>query len=222
MRRSAEKSSHLTRAQGSRRSHPLPDAGQAVLAMGMAPISVAHGPLAAERQRWRCARSMSKTGRRLLARPPGLIDPTKGVEPRAMPAKARSPLTPMLDQARSQVHQLLPHRADAPALRLMTHRGVRADEAGQPNVTQDVVDQGRHRQDQVIGRELSRGQPLEVEIGLEFGRELLARGMRFVQPDDFGIGELQGSPPAFDVHLGDPQPWASRVRSVTRITRRKV
>jgi len=73
-----------------------------------------------------------------------------------MPAKAQHPLTPVTDQARGHIHQLLHHRAQAPPLRLMVRRGVRADQPGQPDVTQDVVDQGRHREDQVVGGELPR------------------------------------------------------------------
>ena len=162
---------------------------------------------------------------RLLAGHQGLIDPTKGVKPRTMPAKAKIALTPVIDQARGQVHQLLHHRADAPTLRLMAHRGVRADEAGKPDVAQDVVDERCHRKHEIVGRKLPRGQPLDVEIGLEFGVELLARRMLFIQPDDLGIGELQRSPPALDVHLGNPQRLALSIDGALGdplSTRRKV
>ena len=85
--------------------------------------------------------------------------------------------TPGLDQAGRQIHQLLHDRSQPPTLRRVAHRRDRSREPEQTDPAQDVVGEAGQAQHQIIGVELARRQPLNVEISLELGVELLASRM---------------------------------------------
>jgi hypothetical protein len=78
-----------------------------------------------------------------------------------------------VDEPRGQVHQLLHHGADAPALGAVTRRCIGAEQAVLPDPAQDVVGELGTGEDQGVGGELARGQALDVQIGLEFAVVLL-------------------------------------------------
>jgi hypothetical protein len=76
------------------------------------------------------------------------------------------------DELRRPVHDFLQHRLDAPALGRMADRRDLAGQAQLPKETQAVVGEGRQMQQTIVGVELARRQPLQVQVGLEFGMEL--------------------------------------------------
>lgn len=80
---------------------------------------------------------------------------------------------PGVDQPRGQVHQLLQHGPDAPALGALMRRDVRAEQTSLAEPAQDVVGEHSACEDQGVGGELPRGQALDVEVGLELAVVLL-------------------------------------------------
>ena len=109
------------------------------------------------------------------------------------------------DESSGKVDKLLNNRLDPAALGLVTddtawfHQGDLTDE------TQDVVHQGATGHHQVVGGKLSRRQPLQVHVGLDFGMILLTEGMPFVQLDDLLVGKRKACPPAFKFNVGYKQ-----------------
>lgn len=69
--------------------------------------------------------------------------------------------------------EFLQHGAYPAPLCRVADRAQFAGHAELPHQPQDVVGQLSQMQDQVVGGELSRGQPLQVEIGLDLAVELL-------------------------------------------------
>ncbi len=81
----------------------------------------------------------------------------------------------------------------------MAHRAQLAGHAQLPHQPQDVVGQLGEVQDQIVGGELARRQPLQVEIGLDLTVELLVGGMRLVAFDHRLRRLVQAGPPAFQL-----------------------
>jgi len=124
---------------------------------------------------------------------------------RAAIAEGELESPPGVNQASRQVHQLLHHRADAPALGAVPWRGIRAEQAILPDPAQDVVSKHGTGEDQRVGGELSRGQTLDVQIGLELAVVLLGGTVVGIQGNDRLLLLKKARPPALDLDLGDQQ-----------------
>jgi hypothetical protein len=113
-----------------------------------------------------------------------VIDDIKSTVCRTMPRESKCVLPAARHQARSEIHQLLHDRADAPSLCRMADRRQFAGQSHQSDPAQDVVGEGAQRQNQVVGIELARRQSFEVQVGLVFAVKLFAGGVTPVQVDD--------------------------------------
>lgn len=113
-----------------------------------------------------------------------------------------------LYQSSSKVHQLLHNGLDSTPLGGMTYRSLFAKKPQLANGAQDVVGQSSKAQDQGIGCELARREPLEVHVGFDLAVELLARSMILIEPDDLIVGKIQCCPPAFELDLRDEKELA--------------
>lgn len=112
------------------------------------------------------------------------------------------------DELRRLVNDLLQHRLYAPALGRMANRRDFAGQAQLPKEAQAVVGEGRQMQQTIVGVELARRQSLQIQVGLEFGMELLVHPVMLVQLDDLrGLGGQSGLS-AFQFNVGHLQTLA--------------
>ena len=99
--------------------------------------------------------------------------------------QAQYPTTCMRDHSRSLEHQLLHHRLDATAFGLVAHRCIRFVQSVLSNQTQQIHRHCRQLAHQIVGTELTRGQALQIHIGLELQMKLLMRGVVTIQRNHF-------------------------------------
>jgi hypothetical protein len=126
--------------------------------------------------RWPQCRS--RRGRDGLAQ--FVVQPGEGIGRAVVGAQAEHEAPRMLDDASSAVDELLHHRLDAPYLGGVALQCLRAQ---QPALA-DQAQVHRHRGElahEAVGVELARGQPGEIQIGLELGVELLVRAVVGIQ-----------------------------------------
>jgi hypothetical protein len=109
-----------------------------------------------------------------------------------------------VNQVGGQIHELLHHSAQTPALGLMPRWCILAEQTLLADPTQQV------------GGELARGQPLAVEVGLKLAMELL-RGAMIVSSSNQRLVQQPSSSISGSDNGG---PCLSMARSVTRMTRR--
>ena len=135
--------------------------------------------------------------------------------------------SPVLVESAGPVDELLHHCLDPPALGWVEHRCVRPQQTALAHQAQDVHCQRSELANQIVGVELARGQALEIEVGLEFGIELLVRAVVGLPRHDlvgvelladqaggpalkFDLGHDQLLTAAIDVALGQPAHAAQR------------
>jgi hypothetical protein len=84
------------------------------------------------------------------------------------------------------VHHLLKHRFDPATLGRIPNRRNFTFEPQLAQQAQAVVGKRCQLKQHILEVELARGQPLEVQIDLDLGMELLLRSVMPVQLDDLG------------------------------------
>lgn len=112
------------------------------------------------------------------------IERTEDLYRHAPPGEGELQATARLDEARRQVHQLLHHGADPPALGGVANRSTGPGQSRLPKPAQDVIGQGGTAKHQRIGGKLPRWQALDVEVGLELAVKLLRRSVVGVERND--------------------------------------
>lgn len=133
------------------------------------------------------------------------VQPLEGLGRAIIGAQSEDDAPAMLDEAPGAVDEFLHHGLDAPALGRMAYRRIGPQQSGLSHQAKNVHGQRRELAHQVIGIELARGQPLQIEVGLELGVELLVRAVVGVQRDDGFSIELFGAQaraPAVQRELG--------------------
>jgi len=90
-------------------------------------------------------------------------------------AKVQHQFLRMRHKLRRAIHDLLQHRLQPPSLGRMTDRRNLARQAQLPQQAQTVVGKRPQAQHAIVGVELARGQPLQIEIRLDLRMELLVR-----------------------------------------------
>ena len=111
----------------------------------------------------------------------------------------------MLNHPGRNADDLLHHRADPSMLGGMPHRAVGADQGRLADGAQDVEGQHRQREHQIVGGELARRQPLQVQIGFEPGVELRVSAVPLVELDDLLRRQIQAGQPALDLDIRHQQ-----------------
>ena len=84
-----------------------------------------------------------------------VINPGEGSATAVVRRKTRCRLPVTQKDPARQVHQLLHHRTQPPALRRMSHRRIGAEQAAEADPAQNVVRRGGVGQHKVIGIELA-------------------------------------------------------------------
>jgi len=92
------------------------------------------------------------------------IDSPKGSKSRAVAAEEQLQAVSGLDKSSGQAHQLPDHGMDPAPLGGMTHRSCSFHESGLSDRAQDVVGRSSQGQDQGVGGELTRREPLQVQV----------------------------------------------------------
>ena len=114
-------------------------------------------------------------------------------------AEVEDDLARLVDNQGRAMHQFLQHGTYPAPLGRVADRAQLAGHAQLPHQPQDIVGQLSEMQDQGVGGELARGQPFQVEIGLDLAVELLVGGMRLVARYHRLRRLLQAGPPAFQL-----------------------
>ncbi len=144
----------------------------------------------------------------LLSASQARVDAFKSSKGRAVAAEEQLQTAAGLYQSSSKVHQLLHNGLDPTPPGGMTHRSLFAKKPQLANGAQDVIGQSSKAQDQGIGCELARWEPLEVHVGFDLAVELLARSMILIEPNDLFVGKIQRGPPSFELDLRDEKELA--------------
>ena len=105
------------------------------------------------------------------------VHPCEGFGCSVVRAQPQDQAAPRCDESPGSVDQFLNHRLQAPSLGRMTNRPVVAQQPALPDQAKDVHGQTRELANQVIGVELARRKPLQIEVSLELGVELLVRAV---------------------------------------------
>jgi len=131
-----------------------------------------------------------------------------------MAAKVQNHAARIRGNLRAHTDHFLDHRLQAPTLGPMAHRRIFTQQGQLTEQAQHVLGHASQGQHAIVGSELAQGQPLQIQIRLEFTEKLLMRAMVLIQPDDLGrveVGRQAGIPevvleigrqqcPAFGVH----------------------
>lgn len=104
---------------------------------------------------------------------------------------------PGCDESRGIVDQLLDDRLDPLALGRVTNDPSAGYQAELTDEPEDVVHQGGTGHDELVCSKLSRGESLQIHIGLDLGMIFLTKTMAPVQCDDLFVCNLQTGPPPF-------------------------
>ena len=93
-----------------------------------------------------------------------------------MQAEAKDKLPARADQPGCQIDLFLDHRADAAPLGRVADRGELAEQPHRADGPEGVIGKSARCHDRRVGGELTAGQSLQIQIGLERPVELLLRG----------------------------------------------
>ena len=132
------------------------------------------------------------------------VDRSKSMKDRTMPPELKFHPTGRSYHARRHIDQLLNHGLDASALGGVTHRRTFSHKTALPHEAKEIVGKAPKGQHQSVGGKFSRGQPFQVQIGLDLAMELFAQPSLFVDGDDVKIVEVKRRPPAFQVLCRGP------------------
>ena len=116
-----------------------------------------------------------------------------------------------LDKPPGPIDQILHHRLQAGALGRVAYRRIGPEQSALAHQAQDVHRERRRLAHQSIGAEFARGQPAQIQVGLELGVELFVGAMIGVQIDDrLPIQALRhAGRPAIELVVGHDQVLAA-------------
>ncbi len=129
------------------------------------------------------------------------VNGLKSSKSRAMAAEDKFQAPPSAHHPRRQVHQFLHDSFYSAPFGGMTHGSFSGNKPQLSDGAQEVVHQSTKSQDQGIGGEFTRWEPLQVHVGFDLGMKLLACAMVLIEPDHSFSRQIKGGPPSLDFDL---------------------